>query len=126
MSRSKTRLDLDLMKEKDLINLMLFGLYRLKDDPMYASLCDLIFVLDKDSFYKLCATYGGSTIKIPTIAELEQITDALRLYQCMYINNFTFEQACNVMTDIQDPVRVAKILDKIKTIIDEYDEAKQY
>ena len=44
MSRSKTRLDLDLMKEKDLINLMLFGLYRLKDDPMYASLCDLIFV----------------------------------------------------------------------------------
>ena len=44
----------------------------------------------------------------------------------MYINNFTFEQACNVMPDIQDPTKIAKTLNKIKTIIDEYDEAKQY
>lgn len=121
---NKTKVDLNLMKEKDLINLMLFGLYRLKDDPVYASLCDLIFVLDKDSFYKLCATYGGATIKIPTIAELNLLTDALRLYQCMYVNNFTFEQACKILTDIQEPYKLIKILDKIKTIIEEYDSTK--
>lgn len=121
---NKTKVDLNLMKEKDLINLMLFGLYRLKDDPAYASLCDLIFVLDKDSFYKLCATYGGATIKIPTIAELNLLTDALRLYQCMYVNNFTFEQACKILTDIPEPYKLIKILDKIKTIIEEYDSTK--
>jgi hypothetical protein len=48
--------------------------------PDYMVLSELVYVLDKDNLLKLCEYFGGSTIKIPTIKELESIVYSLLLY----------------------------------------------
>lgn len=80
MQRQLTR-DLNSLNDNDLINLLLYGIYKLSDKPEYSSLCELIYVLDKESLFKLCAVYGGSTITIPTITELKKMINVLLVYQ---------------------------------------------
>lgn len=86
------RKDLNSLSDQDIINLLLLGLYKLSDKPEYSTLCELVYCLDKNSLYKLCAVYGGSTISVPTISELEQIVDVLCVYQKIYEGK-TFEEA---------------------------------
>ena len=69
------------LKSQDIYSLMLFALFKLKDVPEYSSLSELVYILDKDSLLKLCEYFGGMTIKIPTIKELESMVYLLLLYQ---------------------------------------------
>lgn len=71
----------------DIYSLMLFVLYKSTDIKEYSSLSQLAFILDKDSLLKLCEFYGGLTIKIPTINELETILKGLLLYQQVHLEN---------------------------------------
>lgn len=73
--------NLNALKEKDLYTLLLFVLYKTKDIPEYSTLSELAYLLDKNSLLTLCEYYGGLTITIPTITELEMILNALLLYQ---------------------------------------------
>ena len=61
------------LKYIDVYSLMLFAMFKLRDIPEYASLSEMVYILDKDSLLKLCEYFGGLTIKIPTIEELESI-----------------------------------------------------
>lgn len=56
------------------------------NDPKYQSISELIYVLNKEAFLKLCEYFGGMEIKIPTIAQLEELTYALYIYQQVDIN----------------------------------------
>ena len=56
-------------------------MYKLSNNPEYSSLCELVYVLDKESLFKLCAVYGGSTITVPTITELKKMVNVLLVYQ---------------------------------------------
>ena len=71
----------------DIYSLMFFVLYKSTDIKEYSSLSQLAFILDKDSLLKLCEFYGGLTIKIPTINELETILKGLLLYQQVHLEN---------------------------------------
>mgnify|MGYP000391591427 CR=1 FL=1 len=74
--RQLTR-DVSKLKEDDVINVLLYAIYKLTNDPEYSAISELAYVLDKDSLYKLCATFGGATIKIPPLSLFKNITKAL-------------------------------------------------
>lgn len=72
--------DLSLLKTKDIYSLILFALFKLKDIPEYSTLSELAYLLDKESLFNMCEYFGGMTIKIPTISDLEVVVYALIMY----------------------------------------------
>ena len=72
------------LHDMDRWSLILFVLYKLKNIPEYSTISELAYVLDKDNLLKLCEYFGGITIKIPTVDELELLIYSLVLYQ--YVN----------------------------------------
>lgn len=85
------------LKSTDLYSLMLFALYKLANVPEYSALSELIYFMDKDSFLNLCEFFGGCTIKIPTIHDLEMLTNALLLYQNVNIDGMEYDKAIDVL-----------------------------
>lgn len=78
---TKLKRDLTKLKKQDIYSIILFCLFKMKAMPKYATLSELVYILDKDSLLKLCEYFGGMTITIPTIDELESLIYALLLYQ---------------------------------------------
>ena len=121
MSTQTTR-DLNTLKDKDIISLILFCIYKLSEDPEYSTLSELIYVLDKDSLYKLCATYGGCTLKIPTISELRTLTNVLLLYQYVNIDGLSFVDACTLLgVDSKNRKSVSELYKKVLDVIQTYE-----
>lgn len=93
------RTEVEQLKTSDIYSLMLFALYRANDSPEYSALSQLSYLLDKDSLLKLCQFYGGMTITIPTIKQLESLLNALLLYQYIDIEKVDYESAVKLFTD---------------------------
>ena len=70
--------ELSKLKETDIWSLLMFVLYKVKDTEEYSSLSELSYVLDKRNMLKLCEYFGGSTLYIPTIDELERLIELLK------------------------------------------------
>ena len=85
--------ELQKFKETDMYSLILFTLFKIKDIPEYSTLSELVYILDKDSLLKLCEYYGGLTIKIPTIEDLEGLVYSLVLYEAVDIKQQSFDEA---------------------------------
>ena len=83
---------LDKLKTADIYSLMLFVLYKLKDSEKYSTLSELSYLLDKDSLLKLCQYYGGLTITIPKISDLEKVLNGLLLFQQVDLENKDFDE----------------------------------
>lgn len=81
------------LKETDTYSLVLFALYKLIDIPEYSALSELIYVLDKNNLLNLCEFFGGTTIRIPTIEELQNLVQALMLYQSVNIDKLEYDEA---------------------------------
>lgn len=73
--------ELDKLKTKDVYSLILFILYKIKDNDKYSTLSELAYIVDKESLLNICQYFGGLTITIPTIDEFEDILNVLLLYQ---------------------------------------------
>ena len=91
------RRELDNLTTSDIYSLMLFALYKANELPEYSSLSQLSYILDKDNMLKLCEFYGGTTIRIPTIAELEVLLSALLVYQLVDIENQSLDKVLDDM-----------------------------
>ena len=104
------------LTKPDIYSLMLFVLFKLKDTNEYSSLSQLSYILDKDSLLKLCEFYGGTTITIPTIEDLEAVFNALLLYQEVNIEKQDFDK----MIDKRDLQRTEKrkLLDCYDVVVD--------
>ena len=89
----KIKEELNKLHETDIWSLMLFALYKIKDIPEYSSISQLAYILDKENMLKLCEYFGGLTIKIPTIKELETMLQSLVLYQYINIEGKDFDEA---------------------------------
>lgn len=85
--------DISKLNERDVYSLLLFALFKMKDIKEYSTLSELAYILDMDNLLKLCQYYGGLTIKIPTVNELESMLFALMLYQLTHINGKSFPVA---------------------------------
>ena len=85
------------LKQTDIYSLLLFVLFKLRDLPEYSTLSELSYVIDKDNLLKLCEYFGGLTIKIPTINELQSIVYSLTIYQYVNVEGKTFKEALDLI-----------------------------
>ena len=109
------------LKQTDIYSLMLFALFKIKDIPEYSSLSELVYILDKESLLKLCEYFGGTTIKIPTIDELETVLYALILYQYVNIEKIEFNQALEMTTEKTSEIRkVRDTYNELLVLLDKY------
>lgn len=96
------------LKDMDIWSLIFFALYKLKDIPEYSTISEMAYVLDKDNLLKLCEYFGGLTIKIPTIDELELLVHSLVLYQYVNIDGMDYEKAIEIVGKDSVDLRAVK------------------
>lgn len=89
--------ELKKLKQIDLWSLMLFVLYNFQKIPEYSSLSELAYILDQKNFLKLCEYFGGQTITIPTIDQLEETIYAMLLYQYIDIEKIEEKEAISLL-----------------------------
>ena len=110
------------LREMDMWSLVLFALYKIKDLPEYSALSELVYILDKDSVLKLCEYFGGLTITIPTIDELENLVCALVLYQHVNIDKMDYDKAVTLLGEDSVNLRAVKAsYNKICSILENYE-----
>ena len=110
------------LNDIDTYSLMLFALYKLRDIPEYAALSELVYILDKESVLKLCEYFGGMTITIPTIHELESIIYSLVLYQYINIDGMKYDDAIKIIGYKSHELRKVKAdYEKMSKILSKYD-----
>lgn len=85
--------ELQKLHEPDIWSLLLFVLFKIKDVPEYSGISELAYILDRKNLLKLCEYFGGTTITIPTIEELEILVYGLLLYQYINIEGISEEDA---------------------------------
>lgn len=83
------------LKETDTWSFLLFALFKTRELPELSPLSELVYILDKSNLLKLCSIFGGTTIKIPTIGELEELIYSLLLYQMIDLEKVPYEEAIN-------------------------------
>ena len=115
--------DLNTLKEDDLITIILYCLYKFTKDPEYAAISELAYTLDKNNLYKLCATFGGCTIKIPTLKEYKDIIKVMLIFQFMNGDGLSFDEAYS-KANIDDMSKedVIEIYSIMSEVLDSYEE----
>ena len=122
MPKSNIIKALEQLDKKDIYSLILFILYKLKEVPEYATLSELVYILDNENFIKLINYYGGKTIKIPALSELSNVLNALVVYERQ---QNTDQKLTEILNDLEIEDRnkseVIAALSKISSIMEEYD-----
>ena len=122
---SKIKKDIAKLKNVDVYSLMLFVLFKIKDVPEYSTLSELAYILDKENLLKLFEYFGGLTIKIPTIDELEGIIYAMVLYQYVNIDGMDYDAAVKLIGHSSDELRKVKAnYNKICEVLEKFDFSK--
>ena len=122
----KIKENLMTFKDADIWTLILFTLYKIKDLPEYSSICELAYVLDKDNMLKLCEYFGGMTITIPTIDDLENLVYALVLYQHVNIDGMDYDDAVKMLGEKSSNLRTIKAnYVKVCEVLSEYTFSKR-
>lgn len=85
--------DFHKLAEPDVYSTLCALLYALKDNPRYAVLSELVYLMDKKSFVKLIQYFGGLTIQIPKPEELQHVIKLLLLYQYKEIEGLDWDVA---------------------------------
>ena len=113
--------ELEKLKTMDVFSLLLFILYKVRDIDEYSTVSELAYVLDKENLLKLCEYFGGITLRIPTIDELENIINSLLIYQYVNIDGCEYKDVVKkIGFDSCDLRRVKKEYNKIVEILDKY------
>lgn len=109
---------LDKLTETDVWSLMLFALWRIKEIPEYATLSELMYILDNESALRFFDYYGGQTLKVPTKQEFKNMINALLLYQYVNIEGKDFAEALKEIGSDklkeakEDYIKISSILSK--------------
>lgn len=117
----KIKSELENLNTQDVYSLVMFVMYKLHNKDEYSSLSELSFVLDKEYMLKLCAVCGGRTVYIPKLEELENILNALLLYQKVNIENQSFKLSLldlDISTDSKEQVK--SIYEDVCSILKDY------
>lgn len=113
--------DIDKLKKNDIYSLILFLIYQLKQDDNYSTLSELIYILDKNSLLKLCQFYGGQTITIPKLDELENVIYALIIYQYVNIEHIPIEKCWQLIGNKKiNKKQIYKLYLKISEMLNSY------
>lgn len=110
------------LKESDAWSFLLFALFRTREIPEYTSLSELIYILDKDCLLKLCEYFGGQTISIPTITELEEMIYGLLLYELIDVDKLSEEEALKKLPEnTLNKKQLQQAYIKIKEVLTAYE-----
>ena len=113
--------NLENLKDSDILNFVLFTLYKLHDTEEYGAISELAYILDKTNLFRLCEYYGGLTITIPTISQLEILLNALLLYKYIDIDNHDFDNALSMLRSNIDVAETKKCYFKIREVLSTYE-----
>ena len=114
--------NLENLKQQDFYSLLLFSLFKMIQIPEYSSLSELAYVLDRENLLNLCEYFGGQTIKIPTINELESLLHSLLLYQYVKIEGMDYDRALELIGHESCELRKVKSqYQALCKILDTYD-----
>lgn len=118
---STLREDLNNLKMADTFSLILFVLYKLRDVEEYSAISELAYILDKEALMNLCEYFGGLSIQIPTIEELESIINSLLLYQYINLDGMSYDEAIKKIGFESHQLRkIKKDYHKISKILERY------
>lgn len=110
------------LKESDIWSLILFAVFKLREAPEYTSLSELIYILDKDCLLRLCEYFGGQTITIPTISELEEMIYGLLLYNFIAVEKLSETEAFEKLPQhALDKKQIKHAYLKIKDVLESYE-----
>ena len=117
-----TRTELNKFSDMDIWSMMLFVLFRVKDVPEYSSLSELCYLLDKKNFLKLCQYFGGTTITIPRLEDMEQLLYGMLLYQYVDVEKIKMDDALLLIDkDVQSKTQLLDSYKKTKQVLDVYE-----
>ena len=108
------------LKDSDIMSFILFALFKLKETNEYSALSELAYILDKTNLINLCEYFGGLTITIPTIEELETLINALLLYKYIDIDKMLESEALALVRDTIDLKSTKRCYGKIRELLNNY------
>lgn len=118
--------ELNQLKETDVYSMLLFVLYQMKNLPEYSVLSELAYILDKQNLLNLCEYFGGLTIEIPTIDELESLLNSLLMYQYIDIEGLSYSDAINkIGFNSFDLRKIKKDYSRLSKILENYSFSKE-
>ena len=122
MPKSNILKSLELLEKPDIYSLLLFSIYKLHDTKEYSTLSELVYILDKDNLFNFLSMYGGMTITIPTVQEMQKMLDALLLYEKIHFDGMESTQALADFTNLTySQKELIKMYKTISSVLDEYD-----
>ena len=122
MPKSNILKSLELLEKPDIYSLLLFSIYKLHDTKEYSTLSELFYILNKDNLFNFLSMYGGMTITIPTVQEMQKMLDALLLYEKIHFDGMESTQALADFTNLTySQKELIKMYKTISSVLDEYD-----
>lgn len=112
--------DLDNLNDKDVYSLALLILFLLKNNPKYATLSELSYILDHDSFVRFMNYYSGQTIKIPTTEELSRVLKSIAMYQYHVIEGMDLQSAMRRAGYQSSVVGAGELIGAIRRALEDY------
>ncbi len=112
-----TKEKLNSMKMTDVYSLIMFALFKLREVPEYASLSELAYILDGKHLFNFLEYFGGTTIKIPTLAEFKVVIESLLLYQYVNIEHIEYNQAIKLL-DITEDISIKDVKNCYAKLVD--------
>lgn len=109
------------MNKKDVYSMLLFTLYKLKDDPKMSTLSELCYILDGDNVSKFFSYYGGLTITIPTLKEFRLVLKCLEIYLYVNMEGEDFEDVVNYVNDEFTKEEIKETYQKLLDVINNYE-----
>ena len=84
--------ELNNLKNVDVYSLMLFTLYQCIQSDEYSALSELAYIWDEKNLLSLCEYFGGTTITIPKIEDLELLLCGLSIYKSVQIDGMNVDE----------------------------------
>ena len=109
------------LKEDDLYSLSLFVLYKLIGLKEYSIVGEIPYVLDKKNLLNFCKYFGGRTIKVPTLDEMNSVLSLILLYQYTKIDGMEYEEAVKVLGfNLTETKKLKKTYNDVCEILEDY------
>jgi len=102
-------------------SLILFLLYKMQNNPQYATLSELPFIVSGDNLLQFLDYYGGKTISVPTKEEFLTVISALSILQRSHFQKVEYEDFAKLCENGEKQNEIYKCYCEICEIFSQYD-----
>ena len=109
------------IEDEDTYALICNFLYDIKDIPEYATISELCYLLDKNSFKNIVRYFGGRSFTVPTKKEIAEAIQVIKLYNFYEIEKRPWKDAVLLAGFSSSSGKMAKNkLEKLKATMKKY------